>query len=119
MFILIKDKTRSRCNTLFNFKYYKMKIVKIFIAMLLMIGAPCPIISAEFLEMQHSVAFAPLSLISAFIGVGLIFGFETYKDKPKYIGNVDKTTMPHINQTWAVFFISAICNLLMANLTGV
>jgi hypothetical protein len=96
-----------------------MKYIRIFLAMALMIGFPCPIISAEYLQMEHSVLFAPLSILSAFIGTGLIFGFKTFKQRPMHIGNVADDTMPIINQTWAVFFISAICNLLMANLTGV
>jgi len=95
-----------------------MKYLRIFIAMTLMIGFPCPIISAEYLDMEHSVLFAPLSIISAFIGTGLIFGFKTFKQRPMHIGNVGDNTMPIINQTWAVFFISLICNLLAANLTG-
>ena len=86
--------------------------------MTLMIGFPCPIISVSWFEGQHSVLFAPLSLLSSFIGTGLIFGFKTFKQRPMHIGNVGDNTMPIINQTWAVFFISAICNLLMANLTG-
>lgn len=95
-----------------------MKKVKIFIAMALMIGFPCPIISAEYLDMEHSVLFAPLSILSAFIGTGLIFGFKTFKQRPMYIGNMDEVTMPKINQTWAVFFIACICNLFLSNLCG-
>lgn len=95
-----------------------MKIVKIFIAMLLMIGTPCPIISAELLQMEHRVWFTPICFVSAFIGVALIFGVKSFKDRPKWIGNIDDTTMPHINQAWAVFFISLIFNLTMANLCG-
>ena len=94
------------------------KIPRIFIAMLLMIGAPCPIISAELLDMGHAVWFTPICFVSAFIGVGMIFGFSEFLDKPKWIGNVDKTTMPHINQAWAVLFISLIINLTVANLCG-
>lgn len=87
--------------------------------MALMIGFPCPIISVTWFENEHSVLFAPLSILSAFIGTGLIFEFKTFKQRPMYIGNVGGETMPKINQTWAVFFISCICNLLMANLTGI
>jgi hypothetical protein len=95
-----------------------IKVPKIFLAMLLIIGAPCPIISAELLDMQHAVWFAPICFVSAFIGVALIFGVESFKDKPKWIGNIGESTMPHINQTWAVFFISLIANLTFANLCG-
>ena len=86
--------------------------------MALMVGFPCPIISAELLDMQHAVWFTPICFVSAFIGTSLIFGIEKFKDRPKWIGNVDETTIPHINQAWAVFFISLIINLTLANLCG-
>lgn len=94
-----------------------MKIIKIFISMALMIGFPCPIISAS-LDMQHFAWFTPICFLSSFIGVGLIFGFSEFLDKPRWIGNVDKVTHPKINQAWAVFFISLIINLTLANLCG-
>ena len=95
-----------------------LKVPKIFLAMLLMIGAPCPIISAELLDMGHAVWFTPICFVSAFGGVALIFGVESFKKWPKFIGNVDNVTKPDINQTWAVFFISLIFNLTLANLCG-
>lgn len=95
-----------------------MKHVKILIALALMIGAPCPIISAELLNMEHSIFFAPISIVSAFIGTALIFGLKGFKQHPKWIGNLNDDTMPVINQNWAIFFISLIFNLLMANLCG-
>jgi hypothetical protein len=96
-----------------------IKVPKIFLAITLMIGAPCPIISAELLEMGHKVWFVPICYVSAFIGTALIFGASSFRDRPMYIGNVDGNyTKPKINQTWAVFFISLIANLTMANLCG-
>lgn len=95
-----------------------IKIPKIFLSMALMIGVPCPVISAELLDMGHAVWFTPICFVSAFVGTASIFGIDTFKDKPKWIGNVDQSIMPHINQTWAVFFISLIFNLTVANLCG-
>ena len=94
------------------------KLPKIFLAMLLLIGAPCPIISAEFMDMGHAVWFTPLCYMSAFTGTALIFGLSSFRDRPKHIGNVDQSIKPKINQTWAVFFISLIFNLTAANLCG-
>jgi hypothetical protein len=96
-----------------------IKIIKAFASMLLMIGTPCPIISAEFLDMGHAAWFTPICFVSAFTGTALIFGLSGFRDRPKYIGNVDGNyTKPYINQNWAVFFISLIFNLTMANLCG-
>lgn len=96
-----------------------MKQLKISIALLLMIGFPNAMVSVYFLDMGHSVLLAPLSYVCAFIGTGLIYGFEDFTDQPKYIGNVDNNyTKPRINQNWIVFFICLIINLTVANLCG-
>jgi hypothetical protein len=90
--------------------------LKMLIALPLIIGFPCPLISAELLQMNHAVWFTPICYASAFIGVGLVFGFQTYYPRPKMIGNLNQDIKPQINQTWVVFFISLICNLTFANL---
>jgi hypothetical protein len=95
-----------------------MKVVKIFLALALIMGFPIIGISAEFFDMGHSVIFTPVCYIDAFVGVGLIFGFADYKQRPKWIGNVSPRTDPSINQNWIVFFISLIINLTVANLCG-
>lgn len=94
-----------------------MKIAKIILALVLMIGVPQVIISTELLDMGHSLLFTPLSYFNAFVGTALIFGWAGFKDRPKYIGNIDNNkTVPHINQNWAVFFITLIINLTVSNL---
>lgn len=95
-----------------------MKILKILIALPLMIGMPMPIISTELMDNQHSILFAPMSILFAFIGTSLIYGTSGFKQQPKYIGNIDSKVMPVINQTWMIFFITLIINLLIANLCG-
>jgi len=95
-----------------------MKIIKIIISLFLMIGVISPILSVFIYNNEHRVIFTPISILSAFIGTGLMFGFKGFKTEPKYIGNLDETTQPVINQTWMVFFIALVWNLLMANLCG-
>lgn len=95
-----------------------MKEIKILIGLVLIVGFPCPIVSLYFFNMGHSILFAPLSIVSAFVGTVLLLGLKGFKDKPKNIGNMYDDTMPVINQTWAVFAIALIFNLIMSNLTG-
>ena len=95
-----------------------LKIFKIIISLCLMIGIPQVIISTEVLEMGHSILFTPLSYLNAFIGTGLIFSFGGFRTRPSHIGNIDSTTIPKINQNWAVLFITLIINLTVANLCG-
>lgn len=95
-----------------------MKPVKILLALALIMGFPIIGISAEFFDLGHSVILTPFCYADAFIGVGLIFGFADYKQRPKWIGNVEPRNMPSINQNWAVFFIALIINLTVANLCG-
>lgn len=84
-----------------------------------MIGAVCPILSVYLYESEHRVIFTPIAVLSAFIGTGLMFGFSNFRTKPKHIGNFDKDNIkPDINQTWMMFFITLIINLLFANLCG-
>ena len=93
-------------------------VIKMLIALPLIVGFVCPIISAEFLQMEHRVWFTPICYASAFIGVGIVYGFNTYYPRPTYIGNLDQSVKPRISQTWVVFFISLIINLTFANLCG-
>lgn len=96
-----------------------LHILKVFISLFLMVGAVCPILSVSFFDEGHSVLFAPISVLSAFIGTGLMFGFTNYRTLPKHIGNLDKDgVIPKINQTWMVFFITLAINLFFANLCG-
>jgi hypothetical protein len=94
-----------------------MRIVKIFLSLILIVGMVCPILSAEVFDMEHRVIFAPISVLCAFFGTGILLGFSGFKTRPKGIGNFDNSDT-EINQTWAVFFIALIINLLFANLCG-
>lgn len=86
--------------------------------MILLVGIPCPVISAELLDIGHAIWFTPICYVCAFTGTAMIFGLSSFRDRPRHIGNVDLAIRPKINQTWAVFFISLIFNLTMANLCG-
>jgi len=94
-----------------------MKVVKIFLSLAFMVGLPQVIISSELLDYGHSLLFTPLSFLNAFIGTALTYGTVGFKTAPKGIGNIDNNkTVPQINQTWAMFFISLIANLTVSNL---
>ena len=96
-----------------------MKAIKIFLALILMIGIPQVLISTELLDMSHTLLFTPLSYFNAFVGTAILFGLSGFRDRPKYIGNIDGNyTKPYINQNWAVFFITLIINLTVSNLCG-
>lgn len=96
-----------------------LNAIKTIISLFLMVGALCPILSVSFFDEGHSVLFAPISVLSAFIGTGLTFGFTNYRTLPKHIGNLDEDgVIPKINQTWMVFFITLAINLFFANLCG-
>ena len=97
-----------------------MKIVKIFLSLVLIIGFPQIIISTQLLDMGHTLLFTPLSYFNAFVGTAILFGLSGFRDRPKYIGNIDNNyTKPYINQNWAIFFISLIINLTVANLCNI
>lgn len=87
-----------------------MKVVKNLFGIAFSIGLINPVFFPD--NQYWFQGFA--GLLAAFIGSGLLFGFEGYKVNPKYIGNADE--MPIINQTWVFFFISAVANLLFATL---
>jgi hypothetical protein len=96
-----------------------MKQIKTIIALFLMVGALAPVISVSFFDSEHKVILAPIAILSAFIGTGLMFGFTNFRTRPKHIGNFDKDNIkPDINQTWMVFFITLVINLFFANLCG-
>ncbi len=96
-----------------------LNILKVFISLFLMVGALCPILSVSVFNDEHSVLFAPISVLSAFIGTGLMFGFGNYRTRPQHIGNFDSDgVIPKINQTWMMFFITLSINLFFANLCG-
>jgi hypothetical protein len=87
-----------------------MKVIKNLLGMALLVGFINPIF---FADQQHWYqGFA--CLLAAFIGSGLIYGFQGYKVNPRRIGNADAT--PQINQVWMMFFIGAVANLLWATL---
>lgn len=91
-----------------------MNIVTKLIGLCLMIGIPFPIL---FANQEHQPWFAALALAFAFVGAGLTMGFGNYRTRPKHIGNFDRNNIkPDINQTWMTFFISAVINLIVANL---
>lgn len=93
--------------------------IKIIISLMLIVGFVSPILSVYFFNEEHSILFAPISLVTSFIGTGLLFGFSNFRTLPKHIGNFDKdNVVPKINQTWIIFFISLILNLFFANLCG-
>jgi len=87
-----------------------MKIFKNLIGMALLVGFIHPVFFPD--NQNWFQGFA--GLLASFIGSGLIFGFNGYAVAPKAIGNADK--MPVINQTWMMFFIGAVANLLWATL---
>jgi len=87
-----------------------MKVIKNLFGMALSIGFINPIFFPD--NQYWFQGFA--GLLAAFIGSGLIYGFEGYKVNPKKIGNAE--SMPVINQVWMMFFIGAIANLLWATL---
>lgn len=95
-----------------------MKIIKILLALPLFIGIPIPIISVSFYNNEHSVVFTAIAFACAFIATAMVYGISDFRHEPKFIGNIDKITMPVINQNWMVFFISLIINLIVANLCG-
>jgi len=87
-----------------------MEILKKLLGMALLVGFINPIFFTNYQQWYQGFA----CLLAAFIGSGLIFGFEGYSVGPKAIGNADKT--PVINQVWMMFFIGAVANLLWATL---
>lgn len=88
-----------------------MKQLKWLIGAAFSIGLPFPIILTDH---PHRWWFAFVGLASAFIGAGIMYGFNGYTVNPRKIGNADE--MPVINQTWMWFFIAAVANLFWANL---
>lgn len=95
-----------------------LRIIKIFFALTLMIGLPQVIWSTEILDMGHTILFTPLCYANAFLGTGLIFGFSGFRTSPSWIGNLDPTVQPRINQNWAILFITLVINLTVAGLCG-
>jgi hypothetical protein len=87
-----------------------IKIIKNLFGMALSIGFINPIFFPD--NQYWFQGFA--CLLAAFIGSGLLFGFESYLINPKRIGNADE--MPIINQTWVFFLIGAVANLFWATL---
>jgi len=87
-----------------------MKVIKNLLGMAFSIGLINPVFFPD--NQYWFQGFA--GLLAAFIGSGLMFGFEGYKVNPRRIGNADE--MPIINQTWMFFFIGAVANLLWATL---
>jgi hypothetical protein len=87
-----------------------MKIIKNLFGMALLVGFIHPVFFPD--NQYWFQGFA--GLLASFIGSGLIFGFKDYAVNPKAIGNADK--MPVINQTWMMFFIGAVANLLFATM---
>jgi hypothetical protein len=87
-----------------------MKVIKNLFGMALSIGFINPIFFPD--NQYWFQGFA--GLLAAFIGSGLIFGFEGYLVNPKKIGNPE--SMPVINQVWMFFFIGAVANLFWATL---
>lgn len=87
-----------------------MKVVKNLLGMALCIGLINPFVFTNHQQWYQGFA----GLLAAFIGSGLLFGFEGYKVNPRRIGNADE--MPIINQSWMFFFIGAVANLLWATL---
>jgi hypothetical protein len=87
-----------------------MEVLKKLFGMALLVGLINPIFFTNHQQWYQGFA----CLLAAFIGSGLIFGFNGYAVAPKAIGNADK--MPVINQVWMMFFIGAVANLLWATL---
>lgn len=87
-----------------------MKVAKNLLGMALLIGFINPFIFTNHQQWYQGFA----GMLASFIGSGLIFGFKGYAVNPKKIGNPE--LMPEINQTWMMFFIGSIANLLWATL---
>jgi len=87
-----------------------MKVIKNLLGMAFSIGLINPVFFPD--NQQWFQGFA--GMLGAFIGSGLIFGFNGYSVWPKAIGNPG--VMPVINQTWIFFFIGCIANLLFATI---
>jgi len=87
-----------------------MKTIKNLIGMALLVGFIHPVFFPD--KQYWFQGFAGMA--AAFIGSGLIFGFNGYAVGPKKIGNAE--SMPVINQVWMMFFIGAVANLLWATL---
>jgi hypothetical protein len=87
-----------------------MKVIKNLFGMAFSIGFIHPVFFPD--NQYWFQGFA--GLLAAFIGSGLLYGFQGYKVNPRRIGNADE--MPVINQTWMFFFIGAVANLLWATL---
>ena len=87
-----------------------MKVIKNLFGMAFSIGLINPIFFTDHQQWYQGFA----CLLAAFIGSGLIFGFDGYRVGPKKIGNADAT--PVINQVWIMFFIGAVANLLFATM---
>jgi hypothetical protein len=93
-----------------------MKKVFILIALMFILGFPNLILFLTVFQHTHSVWLVFTSFGSAFIGTGIIYGFSDFSDEPRFIGNIDNNyTKPRINQNWAIFFISLVINLTVAN----
>ena len=93
------------------------RIAKILFALVSLVGILPALVSVILLESEHDPILAAVAYVSAYIGTGLLYGFKSFKDRPKWIGNFDED-LPYISQTWAVFFISLIFNLTASTLCG-
>lgn len=91
------------------------RIAKILFALVCLIGVLPALVSVTLLEAEHDPILAAVAYVSAYLGTGLLYGFKSFKDRPKWIGNFDED-LPYISQTWAVFFISLIFNLTASTL---
>lgn len=91
-----------------------MKTIKTLVGLFFMIGMPFPIL---FADQPHQIYFTTLAYVFSFLGTGILYGFSNFRTRPEHIGNFDDDKItPKINQTWMMWFISAVINLTVANL---
>jgi hypothetical protein len=87
-----------------------MKQFKFLIGIFFMIGMPFPLLVPD----THKWYFGFLSLLFAFIGSGLTYGFSNYRTHPRDFGDLNGKYQPKINQVWMMFFVSSVINLFWA-----
>jgi len=93
------------------------RITKILFSLICVVGIMPVIVSVTLLDAEHDPILAFVAYVSGYLGTGLLYGFKSFKDRPKWIGNFTED-LPYITQTWAVFFISLILNLTASTLCG-
>lgn len=81
---------------------------------LMIFGVLCPVILSIF-NITNQLVFL-LSIIGcSMVGTGILFGFSNFRTIPRNVGNLNNRVKPDINQTWLIFLIGLVFNLLTLN----